>query len=59
MGLLDEVNGDNYRRIEAIAEIGGTFRVLDLTEPAARAAVMEAQTAKEAYESSAANDYML
>ncbi|MGO7675007.1 DEAD/DEAH box helicase [Rhizobium leguminosarum] len=54
-----EENGSSYRRIEAIAEIDGTFKLLDLTEPAARLAVEKAETAREAYESTAAIDYSI
>ena len=54
-----EENSDAYRRIEAIAEINGVFKLLDLTEPAARAAVEAAETAKEAYESNASSEYSL
>ncbi|MDV4159310.1 DEAD/DEAH box helicase [Rhizobium brockwellii] len=53
-----EINGAMYRRIDVIAEINGQFRVLDLTEASARAAVMAATTAKEAYENQAAGNYV-
>lgn len=49
----------HYRRIEAIAECDGKFRALDLTEIAARSAVFAATTAKEAYESGSASDYII
>jgi len=52
-----EENADVYRRIEVIAEVGGKFRVIDLTEPAARSRIMSAKTIKELYESDVANDY--
>ena len=40
-------------------KLGDKARVIDLTESAARAAVMAAATAKEVYEGGAANDYVL
>ena len=46
-----------YRRIEVVAQVGGRFRTLDLTEPATRAAVLEAKSAKASYESDVAADY--
>lgn len=53
-----EANDGVYRRIEVVAEVGNTFRVIDLTEASARAAVMSAATVKEVYESEAASDYV-
>ncbi len=47
-----------YRRIEVFAKIGDKDRVIDLTEPSARAAVSAAATIKEAYDSAAASDYV-
>ncbi len=45
------------RRIEAIAKLGDRLRVLDLTEPAVRQAVLDAKDAKSLYEGSFASDY--
>lgn len=53
-----EENGSVYRRIEVFAEVDGKARVIDLTEAAARKAVMTATTVKEVYESGAASDYV-
>lgn len=53
-----EENDGLYRRIEVFAEIGGKARVIDLTEPAARAAVQSAATVKDVYEDAAASDYV-
>jgi hypothetical protein len=53
-----EANPGIYRRIEVFAEVGTRKRVIDLTETAARAAVMSAATIREAYESDAASDYI-
>lgn len=53
-----EENGGAYRRIEVFAEVDGKARVIDLTEAAARKAVMTATTVKEVYESGAASDYI-
>ncbi|MEQ9797362.1 DEAD/DEAH box helicase family protein [Parvibaculum sp.] len=47
-----------YRRIEVFAEVGGKSRVIDLTDPTARAMVMAAATVTEVYESHAASDYV-
>jgi hypothetical protein len=40
------------------AEVGGTFRVLDLTEASVRSAIDAASSTKALYESDAATDYM-
>ncbi|QTP58241.1 DEAD/DEAH box helicase family protein [Billgrantia antri] len=52
-----EVYGSVFRRVDAVAKIGDTFRVLDLKEPMVRSAVESATSIKELYESGAANDY--
>ena len=53
-----EKHGSNYRRIESVAEIGNTLRMLDLTRVDVRNAIMRAATgAKSLYESALANDY--
>lgn len=49
---------DQYRRIEAVAKIGDSFRVLDLKEVATRASVSTATTIKALYESADAFDYL-
>jgi len=46
-----------FRRIESVAETGGTMRVLDLTKHHVRQAVRDAKTARVLYESGVANDY--
>ncbi|MFT6775664.1 MAG: type III restriction enzyme [Paracoccaceae bacterium] len=51
--------GKVFRRVDAIAKIGETFRVLDLTEASVRAAVEAASSIKALYESKAADDYIL
>ncbi|MFF0818367.1 DEAD/DEAH box helicase [Rhodococcus sp. NPDC003318] len=58
-GLADfaEQYGDDFRRIESVAETGGVLRVLDLTKSAVRAAVRDAQDAKQLYKSGVAVDY--
>jgi type III restriction enzyme len=53
-----EQNSGVYRRIEVVAQIGGTFRTIDLTEASARGAVFAAETIKEIYEGDAAVDYV-
>ena len=54
-----EACGDQYRRIEAVAKIGDTFRVLDLMEQSTRAAIAAAASIKALYESDAAADYLV
>jgi type III restriction enzyme len=46
-----------YRRIEAIAKVGEKLRVLDLTMPAVRKAVIDSNDAKSLYEGAFAVDY--
>lgn len=46
-----------FRRIEAVARIGDSFRALDLTERAVRAAVASAASIRALYESETASDY--
>ncbi|OBA46589.1 DEAD/DEAH box helicase [Kocuria sp. ICS0012] len=46
-----------FRRIESVAETGGTMRVLDLTKHHVRQAIRDAKTAKGLYESDVASDY--
>ncbi len=53
-----EEHGTHYRRIDAIAEVEGTYRVLDLTEPAVRQEVEKTADAKSLYQSSVASDYV-
>ena len=48
-----------YRRIEVVAQIGGKFRAIDLTEASVRKAVVDATAAKELFEGSAAVDYVI
>ena len=52
-----EANDGIYRRSDAVAQIGGAYRVLDLTEASVRAAVGSAETVVELYRSEAASDY--
>jgi len=54
-----EANGTIYRRIEAVAELNGTYRLLDLKEEKVRDAVSSATNAKSLYESSVAGDYLV
>jgi hypothetical protein len=58
-GLADyaESYGTVYRRIEAVAEVKGKLRVLDLTDAKVRNAVAEAEDAKSLYEGMLASDY--
>jgi type III restriction enzyme len=44
-----EANGHRYGRIEAVSEVDGQYRVLDLQKPDVRAAVYGAASAKSAY----------
>jgi hypothetical protein len=52
-----EKHSDIYRRVEAVAAIGDTLRVLDMTDVDVRRAVMDATDAKELYEGRFADDY--
>ncbi|WP_272028110.1 DEAD/DEAH box helicase [Kocuria rosea] len=58
-GLADfsESYAGGFRRIESVAETGGTLRVLDLTKSTVREAIRNATDAKELYEASLASDY--
>ena len=46
-----------FRRVEAVAEVGGKLRVLDLTRADVRQAVMEATSAEALYKGAVAGDY--
>lgn len=52
-----EKNGDLYGRIDAVAEVDGQYRVLDLKNPQVRAAVYGAASAKAAYDGPASSRY--
>lgn len=52
-----ETHSKFYRRIEGVAEVGGRFRVLDLTRADVRKAILDAEDAKALYQSAAAGDY--
>lgn len=52
-----ETHSQVYRRIEAIAEVGGTMRVLNLMNADVRQACMEARSAESIYKSPVARDY--
>src|SRR2546428_288820 len=41
-----EINAEHFRRIEAVTAIGNGYKVLDLSEPAVRAAIRDATNAK-------------
>jgi type III restriction enzyme len=57
MAQYAEANDATFRRIEVVAEVGGTYRVLDLTEPSVREAIQTATSAMALYKSSAATNY--
>ena len=50
-------HADAFRRIEAVAEVNRTLRVLDLTRDDVRNAVAEAQSARTLYEGTLARNY--
>jgi hypothetical protein len=52
-----EAYGAVYRRIEAVADVNGTLRVLDLTDAKVRKAVAEAEDIKGLYAGILARDY--
>ncbi|WP_299362873.1 hypothetical protein [uncultured Paracoccus sp.] len=56
LALYAERFGDQYRRIEAVTNIGDKFRVLDLKEAATRTSFSTA--IKALYESADAFDYL-
>lgn len=50
--------GDEFHRIEALAQVGSTMKVLDMTKPAVRESILhEVKTALEFYESDVASEY--
>jgi len=51
-----ERHGAHFQRIDAVARIGDTLRVLDLTEPSVRAAVATAADAATLYQGNEASD---
>ena len=52
--------GDEFHRIEALAQVGSTMKVLDMTKPAVREAILyENKTALEFYESDVASEYSM
>ena len=53
-----ETHGATYRRIEAVAEVDGRYKVLDLKEEKVRVAVLAAKSAKSLYESAVAKNYV-
>jgi type III restriction enzyme len=58
-GLVEyaDKHGNLYTRIEAVSEVDGTYRVLDLKDPAVREMVNKAERAKTAYDHELARDY--
>ena len=53
-----EANGAIYRRIEAVAELNGGYKLLDLKEASVRGAVFTASNTKSLYESAVAIEYV-
>jgi hypothetical protein len=53
-----EANDAAYRRIEAVAEFNGMYKLLDLKEERVRKAVLAATSAASLYESSVAQEYV-
>jgi type III restriction enzyme len=52
--------GEEFHRIEAVAQVGSTMKVLDMTKPAVRDGVLhEAKSAIEFYESDFATEYIV
>ncbi len=52
-----ERHGEAFGRIEAVAEIDGTYRVLDMQQEVVRNAVKNATSAVSVYSSDVATDY--
>lgn len=57
MARYAETHPITYHRVEAVAEVGGKLRVLDLTRVDVRQAVMEATSAEALYKGALARDY--
>jgi type III restriction enzyme len=53
-----ETHAGVYRRIEAVAEVGGAYRVLDLTNDTIRTAIFKSASAEMLYLGDAAADYV-
>lgn len=53
-----EANSAVYRRVEAVAELNGTYKLLDLKEKNVREAVFSATSAQSLYASTIAVDYV-
>jgi type III restriction enzyme len=52
--------GDEFHRIEAVAQVGSTMKVLDMTKPAVRDGILyDDKTAVEFYESNFAAEYIV
>jgi type III restriction enzyme len=50
--------GAAYRRIDAVAELDGRYKLLDLKDEKVRAAVLDGRSAKSLYDSSVAENYV-
>lgn len=57
LAFYAESHTSDFRRIEAVAEVGGVLRILDITRPEVRDAVVNALNAKSLYESQLAGNY--
>lgn len=57
LACYTEVNGQLYGRIEAVSEVEGRYRVLNLQTPEVRAAIYSAASAKAAYNSARSAPY--
>jgi len=58
LARYSESSGEHYRRIDAVAKIGDTYKVLDLKETKTRAAINSATSVTELYGSDVAADYV-
>ena len=54
-----EANKTVFRRIEAVAEVGGVYRLLDLTEPSVREAIWATTSAKTLFEDNKSAEYVV
>lgn len=57
LARFTEEHGQHFRRIEAVAEVNGTLRVLDIQREDTRSAIDNAQDVKGLYSSNVAFDY--
>lgn len=58
LAAFAETYGTDFRRIESVADVNGTLRVLDMTRESVRAAISKARDAKSLYSGKLASNYV-